>query len=496
MRQEQEPGRKEGPFPRLPVIPLLMALSFLLGQIAERNGIDITSLLSQPQPTTPSSSLGEIPSSEVEQIRLVNQFLSIKTNYENIFEQQLSLSQSKLSEDRQSVQFIQRQGRLHLVDGVNLAKLVLPSEQSAQIEQSGQDIILEGEKFNLNSLYERSLAAAILELRLEYFSSTLREKERLKEEEEERARDIQPDIPDLIWLKNRQINIEIEENSWGYLPTNYLLTLTRTVKALDEADLPIPSKFKFIAYKKGMVGGGWYEGRHDLLNPFSVVVTNNSTPWTITHEVGHFISDAWALPDKDLAARMQAFSQQAFTESVWPNQGKDPNDTNEDYAKAFARYLLEGETFRSRMTRDPQQNKQYKFMQKLFNDSEYAGNAQILVYSKEYQPGLLALINDPDLAHPGILLRPQTDTGLWELTSDLPAVFSGDGVRLLEKMVLPSYRINYIYGGFSRTTDGTTVMWRVEIVNQAHQSQFLVGRLSGQTGWIDQNFLQLIAQGR
>lgn len=90
----------------------------------------------------------------------------------------------------------------------------------------------------------------------------------------------------------------------------------------------------------------------------------------------------------------------------------------------------------------------------------------IIDYS--YRVGQVVRISDPDTQTPGYLLRPTATTELWELHPDLPAVFDGDLVEILDKKEI---------GGFYR--------YSVRVALLGETSRNLLGDKNYQKeGWI------------
>ena len=73
------------PWVLLPAVPLLIAVSAYLGQVAYKHGFDITSPSLQPKTELVASQAAAPDSSSTQdQIRIMNRFMNIKRSYENI----------------------------------------------------------------------------------------------------------------------------------------------------------------------------------------------------------------------------------------------------------------------------------------------------------------------------------------------------------------------------------------------------------------------------
>lgn len=510
-KQEVDNGKRL----RILAVPVLLALNLLMAQRLKDQGFDLIRFLNG-QPTTKdyTSTLPEPLKTTEDQLRMTNRFIHIKSRLEGILNEQLSLSdpsEDRLSDLPDTVRFMHERGRQHLVNGMALARIVLPLEQSATIFQSKDALTIDGDNFSLNNPYDRSLVAAILQLK---FEKVIADDRIQKEEKElvERAqrlkipveevkvfypefsKDDRPKIDSqltvLRYLKSRNFDITLDENAWVFLPTNDLVYLGRTMKALEDNNLPTTVHVRFVRHKKGR-GGGQYEG-HDWPEPFTIRVTNRSRLWAIPHEAGHFLSDAAYLPDQYWADRMKPFSQTAFTEYVWPNEGRDPYESSnkEAYAEAVAKYLFDGAETRRMVVltsdiRDDEKRK-YQFVKQMFKGREFVSEGIPLIPSEIYKLGARVRINDPDQERPGILLRPVLSPDEVEVIKpDLPAVFNGDTVELLERQIMGGF---FSRDGYVRTYDERT-FWKVWVYSQGSLG-YSVGYLDRDTmGWIEERWL-------
>lgn len=511
------------------VIPSVsLATAFYLGQLAKDRGFDVTDIikLTRQENIPVRTSELKAPETTEEQINLIDKFFSFKAQFENAFTRRFSFEGMRLSDNKASADFVNNQAREFLVDGVYLAKLVLPANEANDIYETREGVFIDGERYDPNNSFERSLASAILEFKFkrvrtnfdaerelkqerdfeqrlkqvrafdEYYEASFQR--RYKEIEDRRTKrlyEVEESLQLLPWLKRKGLNITVELDAWAILDTEYILVMAKTLKTAEEHNLPLHLGTRFVKHTKAMRNkdgdfGGWYEG-HDRKNPFTIVVTNAGSAYSFPHEYGHFISNAEYL--KGWEERMAPFSQEAFTREVW-GKDEDPQSrkAKEMYAEAVKDYLFFGERSRLGTTRiydvdsltTNEKQKVYDFIKRMWR-AEFREFAQVIIFKKDYEPGLLVRINDPDTINPGFLLRLESSTPGWALTSELPAVFNRDIVLLLERRA-----VNRFDGR------GEREMWKVQVRGQHSDSIRRVGEIVGVEGWIDAGALGTHYEGR
>ncbi len=213
--------------------------------------------------------------------------------------------------------------RQHLIDGVFLARLVLPLEEAyrIQIDKVGEKINLEGHLFDLNKPLHFQLLASILEFK---FKNRLQDWQ--YQEEQKGNREI---IQDLFWLSEENPPITIESQTFGFLDGNYLKYLSRTLQALKIAGLPFPQKI--------------------------------SESDSVVYEIGRFLFNLAFLDPAN--PRFKKISQDEYKNQTTESLNKYspgiknrdnlrispqlPSTLEEDYALTFERYVLNGSDFRT-----------------------------------------------------------------------------------------------------------------------------------------------------
>lgn len=425
---------------------------------------------------------------------MIGRFIDSKRSLETVFSSRFSLSETRLSDSKPAVDFVHQQSRQLLVDGVALARLFLPPAESQAIDRSDNSVLIDGQIFSTDNLFDRSLAASLLALKLEEADLINKTNERRAEFEEHaresgitaerlmaglpdryspRLAEIKPKIEAIRWLKDRNLPVTVDEDAFGFLPENHLASLARVAQVLDEHSLPIPKQFKFIRHHQGDPGGAWYHDHNNHTQPFTVVVTNNSNEKGEPHETGHFLSDAKFLPDAAVASKMEKFSQMAFEDAIRPAAEASDANLVEEYAEGFRKYLFEGEEERGRIGGVGGHFTQsvYQFFQRMFGGTHFAGEAQPIIKPnvRTYEAGSRVKIFDLDTDTPGFLLRPTAETTDGELRPNLPSVFHGDVVELLQN-------------GEGRGKE----MWLVKVVKRDIDTFFKLGKTGDNVvGWVD-----------
>lgn len=395
--------------------------------------------------------------------------------------------------------------RQHLTEGLNLAKISLPLEQTYDMQiEASQATFLE-RQFDLDNRFHSFLLNAILRLKLEARRDELSEliernyqhlpnaeiyaaQTQMQQEEREKI------IKNILWLFDKNPPITIDDDV--YFPdsaVNHLNRHSQILQGLEMSGLPFPRKVKYIKYFQGAPGGAWYLDHNYPNEPFTIVITDRSGETSIVHEVGHFLSDATYLEPNN--PRLRQISQ-----AVYNTLTEDPNPI-EDYAGRFEDFFLRGRNFRNRILSLRRFGLQYGFqsdleeaqdlerkdffMQIIFGGREFIKDGEILTW--KYEVGSRVIIPDENANNLGIILR-QEPYG--NLDPSLPAVFPEDEVEILEG---PKVGSSIDYRWWSQTLE-YRIFWRVIICNQGVKSQFLLGDTQGKGGWIPEELLGKISQ--
>lgn len=462
--------------------------SFLLGRAIQENP--------NPTQTTPTIEPSKSLPTSIENSKLINETISnwirIKREYETIMQTRLSLDETRLGS--LAADQISEAALKHLIDGANLAKLVLPLEQAVDIQINPQQRALRliDRNFDLNNSMHIHLSAAIIDL--------LFQKRSLYDDNPTPSQ-IDDVLRDIIWLYDKNPPITIDKNSFGFMETKRLQTTSKFFQALDKVGLPFPRRVNYIQYFKDAPGGGWYKG-YNTNDPFTIAVTTHSSDTSIIHEGGHFLSDAKYLDPNN--ERLQEFGQVKFDETVneilrkYNKTIKDIDTARdikgkpslvEEYAVRFEEYFWRGSAFRLdahlRSFTDPLtyevRKAEYDFMKRLWGE-EFSNEGRVIVKNQEYQIGSIVRINDTDIEKPGYFLREDP----FFLRGDiLPVVFDGDVVEIIEgPQIVPT-------GSSFRGGAQDRLFWKVRINGQSHQSYLLSGLMSGE-GWMPADGLGVV----
>ena len=468
------------------VIPISgVSLALLIGGIAVGYGLRDRwggiPLFPANQEIKPSDKVLTSPETSQLTRALIDQYLETKRRYETIPGQQLTFDGPPLGSSAPVVLELSRLARQHLVDGLYLAKLVLPLEQasSINIEASNQKAVLFDRQFDLNNPLQFHLLAAILELELK--------NQQTQEVQQEANQKI---IDNLLWLFDRNPATNIDKDAFPFITVSYLNFHSQIFQVLEQSGLPWPRQVNYIRYFEGAPGAAWYN-THASRNSFTIDITNYSGDISVIHEVGHFMADAVHLDPNN--QRLREISQDEYNKQIRAVLGNNPDEPDEKtlvegYAESFGDFFLQGQVLRERMRRwDPEAAQvlkiQYQFMKMVFGGKEFTKDGKLLTFMTEYKIGVQVAIPDDSDNRLGILLRRYLYS---YVDPELPAVFPRDRVEIIGGPVL-AYRI----GGWESES-----YWRVRIIGQDPTSVNLLGDLFGSEGWMPESLLGEIIQQR
>lgn len=485
-----------------PVVAAAGVAMLIVGAFERNNRPTIGAYTNYP-PGSESSTLAGLP-----EIHLIPKYVRdivdrALTHYEDTYTELTSLQKAFIapSTSEQAIAEINDQAHKLILNGIDLGRIALPTALASTLEIAPDETSVNflGRNFNLAApSLEPHIFESILEISFKKQRTLIGGLDNIPNT----LKQYDNEVDDLLWLKDKNLAITVNPDAYAILPTTHVLNLARTLRILEENDLPLPPKISYIRWD-GRDAGGWYcsyrvrptapdrceNGEADW---FSIVITNNSHEELIAHEVGHFEGNAFHLdPNNPKLYQLQDILFIGLMEAQIKNLGiENPEQLfvahlptwREQFADDFMQYILRGKVFRQRLARayfeDPNLfsivSTEYRWIGLFFGNREFLqfGRPQ----ARDYHWNDLATVSDNFLSVPlngqGYFLRPTIydypnyDGG--------PQIFGGNTVKILDG---PKIGLEYF--------DDERSYWRVLVSS---------GEYSGNIGWVPAEILGSVYQ--
>ncbi len=206
-------------------------------------------------------------------------YLEANSNYENLNSRIMgSDGQVFLEGNPQGSLELKRKSIDHVVNGICLAQNTEGLKD--KFSYNGTTARYDGKEFNLNAPIEFHIFAAILK---EEISSAARLNS---------SDNAERNIKDLLKIPDLPGDVLIEPDAFPLISPEHLILYSRMQQLMISEGLPPVGIVYFKGFRKGDIGGAWYQGSTPD-SKSTITVTNHSTPSdTIPHEFGHHVDQS------------------------------------------------------------------------------------------------------------------------------------------------------------------------------------------------------------
>lgn len=384
---------------------------------------------------------------ETDPSNLIQRYFRVSQNFENIFVQETSIDGSNLGNlSKRTINEIETNVKTLVLEGAQLNNLISPNQQDQiQVSEQKDSLVINNIEYDFNDNFQLQIAASIVKTKLRIDNILL------SGSDYDYKGDLDKDIKNLEWLRQANINVSVDTNSFALVPTEHLLTMSKILQKSNELGIPYPSQIRFSHYNRGDSGAAWYQGSN-FEDPFRITITNVATSTAVVHEFAHYFSDLTAVNEDQ---NDNYFSQQSFDDMLLRlADGSDNNEqltsfvTNqkytqerklrEEYAESFLAYFYYGTDFRWRIVRSEPGSQEwkiliseYQFMQGVFKGEEFTHSGRPVEKLPKNEPlsvGNVVKITDTDFIHPGIFLRPEANL---DKNLEYPVVWDEDTLKII-----------------------------------------------------------------
>lgn len=252
--------------------------------------------------------------------------------------------------------------------GVAILQLKLPENIKPHFaDPEGKILVFQKRQFNLTDLYQSHLAQALIDKSLEVY---------LPQDSSVRSRgSIVNQLNLLWWLKDQNINIRFEPDSFAFFDSDNMVTMAASLY-YSQGDTPKPSVIQFYRLGDGrypslnqkgkIVTAGRYDcSRYqsiseEIVDVFDfdesrencpVLISNAVDAADIAHEIGHHVgANSERLDQEEFKKRIETvmaeFESKVTEKSDIYLSEHAADNYMEDYAETFAQYIVNGAEFR------------------------------------------------------------------------------------------------------------------------------------------------------
>lgn len=390
---------------------------------------------------------------------LIRQSLTTYENWQNFGKGRLQ-PLLNVQQPEEVVELLERSGRNFVIEGVNVLQttwLLGYSRDLVGTDASAKNLWINGEHFDLESRYQRQLAAAWIQTKVEILDRSvdgfiIKEQGKMDRFTEEeitlQESELQEDLELLMWLKRRNVPIAMTDESFAFFPKEKMVTLARVFQAVDQLGFNLPNSAEWCSStclnwlnrkeemmnEEGEIKEVDFESIGAALTNDEIKLENTAGAGSFAHELGHLVSDRNNFLEdfKSLRGyRGQAPAEDRLAHiSLYATENVD-----EDFAVTFMNYLMNGDYFRALLdelqVHAPEAwqtlQQKYDFMRnKVFNGTEFSKDARTRIpYLEEREQEFAGFYWSPQTHSLEIRPNPEVWPGKRRLSKVYPVLVDG-----------------------------------------------------------------------